>query len=744
MGFRVTEAMMMTLRNGLKLTLPLFLWAILIAPIANASIPEPDHLLYGTVSFDDQLLTAANSNVSIVLEFNGNEVASYTLGTNPQVQDRYLIEVPITATTTIGEQNFRPGDVLQVLYRSGSVSRTAGEMVIAARGTITELNLAVSSEDTSVIVVPNDQDGDGIPDSVELAQGLDPFDPNDAALDKDGDGISNIEEFIAGSDLSRDEIGPMLIVPGNLVVAATAMFTKVDLGAAAAFDLSDGGLTPISDGDGFYPPGEHIVTWSVSDAAGNRASETQLLSVNPMASFYYDQLVSEGDTVTVVVALNGPAASYPVTIPFTISGNAEGGGIDHDLDNGEIIIGSGLLGMTQFITTSGDIPGEAIESVIITMGQPVNAVAGMKSVFVAEITEVNIPPHVRLSVEQGERKSNIVVKGSGDITIAAEVKDSATDTQIFDWSLTDNRLVEIDGNRLDSSLTIDAAELVAGIYKVSLNVTDSAGNNSNARLFIEVLSVEPILTAADSDGDGVADQLEGYLDTDGDGIPEYLDVLAQSNALPAMPQVSGGYIVETETGLQLSLGLTSLSAGTDSAVVSFDQVGSVYSAVDSSAGGFKGGLFDFRITGLPIAGGSISIVLPQLEAIPVEAVYTKLSLSDYNWTPFVEDERNSVYSAPGAPGYCPSPGDEAYIIGLEAGYWCVMLVIEDGGPNDSDGLVNQMIDDPGGVRGAILAVPLETVNNNSGGGGGQFEFLFILLFLGIGGLQNLIKRCNKR
>lgn len=43
---------------------------------------------------------------------------------------------------------------------------------------------------------PVDRDGDGITDAWEIAQGLDPDDPGDAASDPDGDGQSNLEEFL--------------------------------------------------------------------------------------------------------------------------------------------------------------------------------------------------------------------------------------------------------------------------------------------------------------------------------------------------------------------------------------------------------------------------------------------------------------------------------------------------------------------------------------------------------------------
>jgi hypothetical protein len=45
-----------------------------------------------------------------------------------------------------------------------------------------------------------DMDGDGIPDSVETALGLNPNDPADASGDLDGDSMSNLEEQIAGTN----------------------------------------------------------------------------------------------------------------------------------------------------------------------------------------------------------------------------------------------------------------------------------------------------------------------------------------------------------------------------------------------------------------------------------------------------------------------------------------------------------------------------------------------------------------
>jgi hypothetical protein len=52
----------------------------------------------------------------------------------------------------------------------------------------------------AVLTVLEDRDGDHIPDAWETANGLNADDPADAALDEDGDGHTNVQEYLAGTD----------------------------------------------------------------------------------------------------------------------------------------------------------------------------------------------------------------------------------------------------------------------------------------------------------------------------------------------------------------------------------------------------------------------------------------------------------------------------------------------------------------------------------------------------------------
>jgi hypothetical protein len=177
--------------------------------------------------------------------------------------------------------------------------------------------------------------------------------------------------------------------------------------------------------------------------------------------------------------------------------------------------------------------------------------------------------------------------------------------------------------------------------------------------------------------------------------------VSSSHTLPAHAFAKKNDHLKTQPGLRLRLGQTAMVANNMGATVTQKDIDEVLGVDDASVAQDDminvGGYFDFDVSGLAEVGDSVKIVLPLDASIPENAVYRKL-IPGEGWQDFIEDTKNSLASAPvSEENVCPETGDDAYEEGLIAGYDCVQLTIEDGGPNDTDGEANGEIQDPGGV-----------------------------------------------
>jgi hypothetical protein len=311
------------------------------------------------------------------------------------------------------------------------------------------------------------------------------------------------------------------------------------------------------------------------------------------------------------------------------------------------------------------------------------------------------------------------------VAVSATVRDpNPEDDHVLDWSLSDNRLVPANGTS-GFEFTVDAQYLSPGQYTLSVTVTDNGVPAASVTVGI-VLNVQqnpPLLGSDDDqDQDGISDAAEGVGDSDQDGVPDYLDSIDNPAVLQGLPGVSSHHLLVADAGVNLRLGATAMSTGVASALVELQDLPGAASGQQGSQV-FPGGLFDFVITGLAEQGQSVRVVLPQLVPLAGTAVYRKY-IPGRGWQDFVTDGGNGIASAPGSDGVCPAPGDVAWRDGLRSGDYCVRLTIQDGGPNDADGLRNGVIRDPGGVGSAPAAAADggsssgSSGSSSSGGGGG--------------------------
>jgi len=87
----------------------------------------------------------------------------------------------------------------------------------------------------TIVVEFMDSDGDGLSDTWETDNGLDPTDASDAAGDADGDGLSNADEYAAGQDPNSFD-GPEAPVPLSPLTGEEAIEAAPDLIVTNAVD----------------------------------------------------------------------------------------------------------------------------------------------------------------------------------------------------------------------------------------------------------------------------------------------------------------------------------------------------------------------------------------------------------------------------------------------------------------------------------------------------------------------------
>jgi hypothetical protein len=175
---------------------------------ARATCTRNGQTIYGESAF----FTVPPSGIVAVQEIRFAEVRRAPV--------RLTLTAPQTTIPALGETlaltasaTYPDGAVVNVTSGLGTVYRTSNPAIVSvsSNGLLTAVGngtVIVTATNDGVlallrVAVSNgvlDSDEDGMPDSWEQTYGLNPNNPADAAQDADGDGVTNLDEFRAGTD----------------------------------------------------------------------------------------------------------------------------------------------------------------------------------------------------------------------------------------------------------------------------------------------------------------------------------------------------------------------------------------------------------------------------------------------------------------------------------------------------------------------------------------------------------------
>ena len=234
------------------------------------------------------ITASGTSDLLTLVKDRMNAIPPLALGAAAPTPARIAVAGPASPLTAAGQTaqlavtaTFADGTMADVTAAAGTVYATtnpriatvgAGGLVTAlasGRVLVTALHEAITSSAVITVTLSGDSDGDGIPDDVEIANGLDPNNPADALEDPDGDGLTNFQELmIYGTDPHNPDTDGDGIPDGVEVLGTNGFVTNP--------------LLADTDGDGI-PDGVEVATGSdpTDPASYNLARALAAIEVAP-------------------------------------------------------------------------------------------------------------------------------------------------------------------------------------------------------------------------------------------------------------------------------------------------------------------------------------------------------------------------------------------------------------------------------------------------------------------------------
>ncbi|WP_269801438.1 M4 family metallopeptidase [Colwellia sp. Bg11-28] len=487
-----------------------------------------------------------------------------------------------------------------------------------------------------------------------------------------------------------------------------------------AEDIVDGTLSVqlVESEEHFLPAGIHNVTVNFVDNSGNAGEGVVTVDIRPLLAIESSKSTLSGDTIRIHIGSSTTILPeyYPFFIQYSIQSPIQ-------LSNlGKNIFSPEQMYIDIDISDSAQVDESYnLELLYSDMG------LSAQNFTVISVIDENLIPSLNLSVHQNNNIVAVVDKAAGLVEIIANIQDINNDEIKLTWQLPDT-IVPVETRAHSIVLNPELITTNNIIISIIAEETATSERHSVTRsLNISLLSNLPELSLTeDTDNDGISDMEEGFVDSDNDGIAEYLDNDTNTHHLPLMNTHKP---IQTIVGSSLSLGsviksstspLVASSVIDDSALASFIMSLGLDNITDSHTNRITP-MINFIVTGDNIRNDGAIVVIPLPDNVTIPAIVNfRKYISTQGWFTFVEDGKNTIASALlDNNNNCPTPNSTEYNSGINIGHQCIQLVIEDGGPNDADGLINGQVEDPGVLTSFINTAPIIvletsiTVNENS-------------------------------
>ncbi|MEA2007725.1 MAG: Calx-beta domain-containing protein, partial [Chloroflexota bacterium] len=192
-------------------------------------------------------------------------------------------------------------------------------------------------------------------------------------------------------------------------------------------------------------------------------------------------------SVTVVAKLS-ETTSNAVSVPFTVSGSATGGGTDYTMTSSPLTIPAGSTTATITINILDDGISEGSETIVIDMGTPTNADKGIPSSHTVTITD-NIsvsfgdPSPSNYITEAVDTETEVTISvdlsevSEDDITVPFSLGGSASEGEGLDYTISPDSQVIIPAGSLSSVITFTILDDIETEELEYLKLTMGEPNN---------------------------------------------------------------------------------------------------------------------------------------------------------------------------------------------------------------------------------------------------------------------------